>query len=106
MTTGFTLYEATTPLDGAMLADNCTPPVSPRLSRVIVETADRPARILAGLTPEAERVKSCETETETETVDDWLPLVAETWIEQEPAGVEGVVDMVSVEAPESPRGSV
>ena len=75
------MNEATTPLDGAMLADNCTPPVSPRLSRVIVETADRPARILAGLTPEAERVKSCETETETETVDDWLPLVAETWIE-------------------------
>ena len=70
MTTGFTLNEATTPLDGAMLADNCTPPVSPRLSRVIVETADRPARILAGLTPEAERVKSCETDTDTDTVND------------------------------------
>jgi len=64
------LNEATTPLDGAMLADNCTPPVSPRLSRVIVETADRPARMLAGLMPEAERVKSCETDTDTDTVND------------------------------------
>lgn len=56
--TGLTLNEAAAPLDGAMLADSCTLPVSPRLSRVIVEVADRPASMLAGLTPEAEMVKS------------------------------------------------
>jgi hypothetical protein len=80
--------------------------VSPRLSSVIVEAADRPASILAGLAPDADKVKSCATTTETETVDDWLPLVAETWIEYEPAGVEAVVETVSVDAPEPPRDSV
>ncbi len=78
-TTGFTLNEATTPLDGTIVADNCTLPLRPRLSRVTVETADRPARILAGLTPDAERVKSGDTEIESDTVNDWLPLVAVIW---------------------------
>ncbi len=104
--TALTANEATTPLDGTTLAESCTLPVSPRLSRVTVEAADRPASMLAGLAPDADRVKSCATITETETIDDWVPLVAETWIEYEPAGVEGVVETVSVDAPEPPRDSV
>jgi len=69
-TTGLTLNEAIAPLDGEMIADNCTLPVRPRLSRVMVETADRPASTLAGLIPDAERVKSCDTAKDTETVND------------------------------------
>ena len=69
-TTGLTLNEAIAPLDGEMLADSCTLPVRPRLSRVTVETVDRPASMLAGLAPDAERVKSCETARDTDTVND------------------------------------
>lgn len=100
------MNEATTPLDGARLADICTLPVSPRLSRVMVEVAGRPASMLAGLNPEADKVKSGEITTDTDMVDDWLPLVAETWSEYDPAGVEAVVATVNVEVLEPPRGSV
>jgi hypothetical protein len=87
---------------GETVADSATLPVKPLLLRVIVEVADWPAVMLAGVAAPAAIVKSATTVTVTVAVWDSVPLAPVTVTVYVPAGVDAVVAIVSVDVADDP----